>query len=116
MNRLEDNLRAILRRREPPDGFAARVLARLALETGRRHASRATQRHPWFHWAAAAALVLVLVGAPLAEYHRRREGEAARAEAILALRIASNQLNSSLKKVVELQPARSQSDGGGRSE
>ena len=114
MSLLEDNLRSILRREEPPEGFAARVRSRLELERGR--AWRLRWRRPGWRWAAAAALALVLLGAPLAEYHRRREGEAARAQAMLALRIASTQLNSVLKKVVGLQPAYAQDHGRGRDE
>jgi hypothetical protein len=113
MNRLEDDLRAALRRRDPPEGFAARVLARLGPERTRRRVSLRVRSKPWIRWAAAAALALVVLAAPLAEYHRRREGEAVRNQAMLALRIASSQLNSALKKVVEMQPVRARSQGDG---
>jgi hypothetical protein len=115
MNSLEDHLRSILRREEPPDGFAARVLERVNLERGRQGAYRLVWGRLWFRWAAAA-LALILLAVSLAEYQRRREAEAARFQAILALRIASTQLNSALKNALEFHPLQAQTRSGGRSE
>jgi hypothetical protein len=88
MSRLEDELRQALRRREPPAGFAERVLA---------HARQREKRRPYlFHWrwlAAATALIIVAAGLHLFEEGRRRiEGERAKAQVMLALRVTGSKL------------------------
>jgi hypothetical protein len=115
MNSFEDDLRSILRRQEPPDGFAGRVLVRVNLERARQGTRRLVWEGFWFRWVAAA-LALILLAVSFAEYHRRREAEAVRFQAILALRIASTQLNSALKNALEFHPLQAQTRSGGRSE
>jgi hypothetical protein len=88
MSRLEDELRQALRRREPPAGFAERVLAR---------ARQPEKRRPLlFHWrwlAAAAALVVLAAGLHLFEERRHRlEGERAKEQVMLALRVTGSKL------------------------
>ena len=93
MKRLEKELLNAMRSEEPPDGFVARVLAKTA-ETG--HGSRigyfASRKLAWV-FACTVLLVLVITGV---EYRKAREerarGEAAKAQLMLALRIASNQI------------------------
>jgi hypothetical protein len=53
-------------------------------------------------WMAVAATVLAVLAGPLAwrEYEARREALAARAQVLLALQIASRELNSAHRKVV----------------
>ena len=105
MRNLDDELKEVLRRVEPPAGFGDRVLRRttiqpparpLELVTGTRTAAR---RRPsvWYRFAAAAALVVALGGAM--EYRElqkeraeRLAGEAAKEKVVLALHIASSKL------------------------
>ena len=84
---------------DPPDGFAQRVRARIA-EEGR--AATAAPRRPLARWMAIAATVLAVLVGPFAyrEYETRREAIAARAQVVLALQIASRELNSAHRRVV----------------
>jgi len=114
-SRLEDALKIALRRQQPPDEFADRVLARAITKESGKPASRL----PWLRiftrpifaqpvvrWATAAALVAALVGGGI--YHRhvqrqRAEGEAAKQQLILALRIAGSKLQLAKSKVQHVQ-------------
>ena len=99
---LDDELKNALRREEPPDGFAERVLGRLAEPLQAEHRARAfplssIQTGAGSHikqWAAAAALVAAVAGG--IQYRtaqkERAEGEAARARVMLALHIAGSKL------------------------
>lgn len=100
MSRLEDELREALRRREPPAGFAERVLGRArARATGRR-------RPPLLQWrwlAAAAALVVLAAGLHLMEERRRRqEGERAKEQVMLALRLTGAKLRLAEQRVQQV--------------
>lgn len=123
MKPLDDELRNALKRVEPPPGFAGRVMARveqLAEERARAATKPVRSRSPWspLSWfgrrmsvsfgavAAMAAVVLLAVGMALWQQHRieqeRREGEAARAQLIEALRVTSAKLNHVRSKVREV--------------
>jgi len=78
MDELEDRLRRAFEREEPPAGFAERVIAR----------TRAARTPP--RWLAAAAAALVLTAAGYA--YRWHEGQRAKREVLLALRITSAKL------------------------
>lgn len=99
MNPFDNDLRRLLGRREPPRGFAERVLARA------RDLDR--PRQPAFDWrwaAAAAAVVMLTAGSYLYQDHRRRvEGEWAKEQALLALRVTGSKLRSAQQQVLELQ-------------
>ena len=84
---------------DPPDGFAQRVRARVARE-GHVVAAAAPRRLP--RWMVIAAMLLAVIAGPLTyrEYQLRREALAARAQVVLALQIASRELNSAHRKVV----------------
>ncbi|MCL4401807.1 MAG: hypothetical protein M1436_03955 [Acidobacteria bacterium] len=95
---LDEELRSALRRVDPPEGFAARVLARVAAQGARKP-------RPWWRpalaWAAAASLML----AGIQYQHRRAErarGEAARREVMMALRIAAAKLHMAQSKVRQI--------------
>lgn len=79
MDELEDRLRQAFRREEPPQGFADRVI------------ERTRARHAMPRWIRPAAAVLLLAGAGYG--YRWRQGEAAKREVLLALRIASAKLS-----------------------
>lgn len=85
MSDLEQDLRRTLRRREPPEDFAARVLARVA---------PAPKRTWSFHWrpilAAAAAVVVLAVG--FFQYRQYRKAQEANRQLVLALQITGRKL------------------------
>ncbi len=96
MSRLEDALREALRREEPPEGFAERVL-----EAARGRRGEAAVRRRWFEmprlrWAAAFAAVAIILSAGGLEYRKQREerieAERAKEQVMLALRITGTKL------------------------
>jgi len=109
MKDLENELRKALERREPPDGFAERVLAQLepapTPKPGWREAIISLVRIPRLRWAAVGVFACVLVTAGVVHYRRveqeRAAGEAAKAQVMQALRIASKKLNVTWRKVQE---------------
>ena len=103
---VESALRHALRREDPTAGFAERVLAKIPAQelqlrwwrrwmiSGNTHALR---------YATAMVLVVaVVLGALGYKRHERerREGEAARQQVLLALRIASSKLQYAQAKVI----------------
>jgi len=90
---LENELRAALGRRDPPPGFAERVLARA------RPAARARRMYWVAAWAVAAGL---LVAAGL-QYERHQRGERAKEQVLLALRVAGQELSAAREKVYRVQ-------------
>jgi hypothetical protein len=109
MKDLENELRKALERREPPDGFAERVLAQLepapTPKLGWREALLSLARVPRLRWAAAGVVACLLLTLGALHYRRvqqeRAAGEAAKAQVMLALRIASKKLNVTWRKVQE---------------
>jgi hypothetical protein len=91
MASLEDELRSALRRREPSPDFTERVLARVAAVPVRR------APQPWARWMAAVAAALLLAAGSL-EY-REYQGERAKSQVLLAVRIAGSKLNKAQKRV-----------------
>jgi len=103
MNRLENELRNALKREEPPEGFADRVLARVS---ERKQVSRMNFfMWPSLKWAFAGALCLLLVVAGV-EYRQDKQeqarGEAAKAQLMLALRITAGKLQLAQEKVQQI--------------
>ena len=110
MNYSEEELKSALRRQEAPAGFAERVLARVAKETATEPAPR---RNPWLtffmqplvRWASAAALAAALIAGGIHYRNLQREraqGEAAKQQLMLALRIAGTKLQLAKAKVNEI--------------
>lgn len=100
MNRLEDELRKALKRKAPPPGFGGRILARTA--GGDRNASvRLLGRRP-LAWGLAGVLCILLCIAGI-EYRKAQEemadGEAAKQQLMLALRIAGDQMQFVRSKI-----------------
>ena len=82
MRELEEELREVLARVEPPGGFAERVLARAA-RTGAR---------PWYmRYGAAAAIAAVCCGLAATGYQRHLEQERAR-KLVFALTLTAQKL------------------------
>jgi hypothetical protein len=91
---LEDELRAALRPREPSPDFAGRVIA--AAERPRaKPASRA-----WTRWVAAMAAGIVMTAGTAG--YRQYQGERAKSQVLLALRITAAKLSKAQKKVFML--------------
>ena len=109
MKDLENELRKALERREPPAGFAERVLAQLepapTPKPGWREALISLVPVPRLRWAAAGVVACMLLTLGALHYRRvaqeRAAGEAAKAQVMQALRIASSKLNVTMKKVQE---------------
>ena len=106
MNELDDELRRVLRREDPPAGFAERVMERVnekqpacpeRVERVER-ARLAPAARPWvMRWAAAAVLVAALGGgyqyrAVQKARDERARGEAAKEQVMQALRLAGAKL------------------------
>jgi hypothetical protein len=92
---LDDELRQALRPKAPPDGFADRVLARVALSTAGGPGSRSPHRRARLIRALAVAAALVVTAAGTSYYRYEMvqlEGERAAREARVALEIASQKL------------------------
>lgn len=93
---IEEQLRHALRREPPSAGFAKQVMA-----ATRRHERPSTRPR----WRAAAAVVMLtlLAGAWSArQIERRREGERARDEVMLALHIAGAKVRYAQRQVHEI--------------
>jgi hypothetical protein len=102
----ETELRRALVRREPPPGFAGRVLDRVKqspepMETAFYRVR--TVHRPWRALAAATLLGLVLAGWTSHAVHQRRvEGEHAREQVLFALRIAGTKMAHAQREVREI--------------
>ena len=89
MSPLENDLRAALRREEPPADFIVRVMSRTP--AGRR-------KPRWIAAAVAACLLMGVGGFGYREYRGRK----ARRELLLALQITGSKLKIAQQKVLEL--------------
>jgi hypothetical protein len=100
MNRLEDALREALRREPAPDGFAERVLRAAESRSEARVNSGglwarlgAAFRGPRVRWAAGfAAAAMVFSAVEVRNQRERVEGEKAKQQLMLALRITGGKL------------------------
>lgn len=101
IDEFERELREQLKVRNAPEGFADRVMARAAERHDARERRRWWFRQPVWGWAAATALAAVVaVSAGLQhEIQQRRQGEEARAQVLLALRITGTTLRDVERKI-----------------
>jgi len=118
MNEVEELLRRALRRVEPPEGFAERLVRALPQVTpanvmALRAARKATPVSAWRRFSAPAALaasllVAVFTGQHLATLKAEREeqaGLAASRELMQALRVTSQKLDLAYEAVQRPAPA-----------
>src|SRR6266498_1506758 len=92
MNGFDDNLREALRRREPPDGFARGVLARVR---NLEDPSKPSFMRRWIVAASVAAVLFLTVSVSVYREHLRRvEGERAKEQVMFALRLTGSKLRS----------------------
>ena len=106
--RLEDDLRQAMARRDPPAGFAARVLARAAREESGKNASYWTawfeRGRAWRLAGAVAGISLALSGGWIYQQHERAvRGEAAKEKLLLAVRIAGMKLQQAHRQVLQVE-------------
>jgi len=102
MEHLEKELRKSLRRENPSANFGARVAERVARAGRRRFWWPSILSWPQFRWAAVAAMCLLILGGII--YRRERqmrriEGEAAKQQVMIALRIASAKMKLARTRV-----------------
>jgi hypothetical protein len=107
MTPFEEELKKALARRQPPDGFTARVLAKA--ENKRARTSKWNPRI-WFHhaqiWRLVPALVVLLAvtaGAVFQRHQRAVRGEEAKEKLLTAMRIAGTKLHDTQQHVIDLQ-------------
>lgn len=94
----ERELRERLQPRAAPQGFADRVMARVPGRPARWNWPRFSA--PAWRWAIAAVLVVgVVIGGLERERQQRMEGERARDQVLLALRITGSTLREVQQKV-----------------
>jgi hypothetical protein len=114
-DRLEHALQDALRREDAPENFAANVLTRVArksAETEPQHSWLSIFSRPALRWAAFAAVSTCLALGGIHYRHLQREraqGEAAKQQLMLALRIAGTKLQLAKSKVNEINTSRPQS-------
>lgn len=112
----DDELRAALRRKDPGESFTDRVMAQVTQPQARVTAvpnRRTRLRELWNRLrrqpvlASAIAVILLVAGSwGFVQYRsvqERRAGEAAKQQALLALRIANAKLNHVCERVKPLQ-------------
>ncbi len=90
MSDFENDLRAALRRVEPPDGFSRRVVSRVPVKT--------QPRRLWIASAVAACLLLSMGGFGYRQY----QGRKAKDQLLLALEITGSKLNLAERKISDL--------------
>ncbi|MDE3178104.1 MAG: hypothetical protein KGM47_00475 [Acidobacteriota bacterium] len=105
MNWLEDELRARLRREEPPRGFAERVLHRLEVSPSRlqapaRRRGRLLTGKRRLGWLVAAACLVFMIAFAQHRNDERKRAQAdfASRQAVIGLRIASAEIKSALQQ------------------
>jgi hypothetical protein len=100
MKHLEDELRKALRRKQPPEGFAERVLSKTEA-TPRSLGFNVFARHS-LRWALAGVICFLLLAVGI-RYRQAKEeyarGEAAKTQLMLALRITADKLQFAQLKI-----------------
>jgi len=101
---LERQLRAALEPRDPPEGFAAAVMARVAAEpVTPLRARRSPAVASWVAFGLAASVVLSVLLAHQWQVRRLEQGREARRQLIEALRVTDDKLDLTYR-VVNAQP------------
>jgi hypothetical protein len=108
MSYLEDELKTALRRAEPPAGFAERVLERAKAPAPPQPAwwesLRALLYPPRVQWVALSLVMSLMIPAAgvYRREHQRAEGERAKQQLMLAVRVAGNKLHRVQQRVLEM--------------
>jgi hypothetical protein len=108
MKPLDDELRNLLRPKEPPEGFAESVMARLETPPARLTIGRRVSAFfqlPVLRWAAVAAACVVAVLGVVRYQHQQRvraQAEQASQQAIYALRITNEEIGTALRRAQQV--------------
>jgi hypothetical protein len=99
MNPIEDDLKAALRRKPAPPGFAAKVFERIESAAVGKKAPRRSFSHSFWR-IAAAAVIFLAAGAGIIGYrqHIRVRNEEAMNRTLAALSIAAARLDEAERK------------------
>ena len=105
MTPFEEELKKALERRQPPADFTARVLERVAGQSPPKPVLQ--------HWhvrlrpvfAIAALLLLLLTGFFYRYQHRLAQGQAAKQQLLVALRIAGTELQQTSSRIQQMNSA-----------
>jgi hypothetical protein len=101
MTPLEEELKKVFRKEEPPEDFLRKVMAQMEQEALQQKPFWTRWRSyflaPSLRWVAVPAMLLLLAGGVWLKIREaqleRAEGELAKHQVMLALQIASNKLN-----------------------
>ncbi|MGA8027795.1 MAG: MprA protease, GlyGly-CTERM protein-sorting domain-containing form [Bryobacteraceae bacterium] len=109
MRDFEEQLKRAMARCEPPEDFGARVLGRVANESGRMQTNRGWVwfRGPWT-WRlvpVTAALLLMSGGAIYQRREHAARGEAAKEKLLIAMRIAGSEMHRAQHHVFYIERA-----------
>jgi len=97
---LERGLRSALRAVDPGEGFAPRVLARIAVEPAQvERPARAGAMVSWLAFGLAASVVLAVLLAHEWQVRRLEQGREARRQLIEALRVTDEKLDLTYRVV-----------------
>ena len=97
---LERRLRAALRTVDPGEGFAPRLMARIAAEPAQTvRPARAGAVASWLAFGLAASVVLAVLLAHEWQVRRLEQGREARRQLIEALRVTDEKLNLAYRAV-----------------
>jgi hypothetical protein len=100
---LENDLRRALRSESPAPGFASRVLERIEAERRVAQGQAARPRRWWWRAAAASLMLTALAGGWTAhEIRERREGERAKEQVLVAMRIAGEKVRYAQQEVRDI--------------
>lgn len=103
MTEFEQQLARALERREPAAGFTSRVLAAASRQQPARSRWQAWRRALVLRAAPVMAALLVVAGGAFYQNHERMEqGEAAKQQLLLAVRIAGTKLHDAQQRVVSI--------------
>ncbi|HEY3444648.1 MAG TPA: hypothetical protein VGK29_28110 [Paludibaculum sp.] len=96
MDPLENDFREALSREPAPDWFADRVMARV-----REQKPQPKPRLGWLRWAAAVAMVVMVIGGVRFDQVRRERsaGEHAKQQLMLALQVTGSKLHMAQVRV-----------------
>ena len=110
MSYLEDDLKMALRRTEPPEDFAKRVLTRANAPAPPEPAwwgrLAVLLRPPRVQWVALSVVASIIIPVAGVQYRKERqlqvEGEKAKEQLVLAVRVAGSKLHHVQQKVLEM--------------
>lgn len=102
--RLEKALRAALLRQNPSEDFASRLQTRIAQRTQPKQTVDSWWALPRMGWAVVGVMCVgIAIGGAKYEQHRREaEGQAARQQVLVALRIAGAKIQLAQSRVQRL--------------